>query len=285
MRDCPHTSPFSTSMWKSNSGRVMETETDDNLEPVSVGRAVHWNSLRVWLMAFFTAAFTSREIEYIYRGPDMFYMLSSKESQGVICNAAISTEQWCTHCSHVETDWRWCETQTGPEILRLWFKIKYNMNRKNTVQCRFVFLSVFKWWYSNIFLVVGIKYLRIILLYCYLVQHSHTHTHTKGRPGFLCDQQTRELNLWPLPRAWGPRRLQYHRADPIQPAWLGLARALSAHPLPQLARNTQHSLYRSAELMLWCSIKTQRSKFHSEDDPRIRKLHSRFKNCFDSDDV
>lgn len=38
-------SPFSTSMWKSNSSRVMETETDDNLEPVSVGQAVHWKGL------------------------------------------------------------------------------------------------------------------------------------------------------------------------------------------------------------------------------------------------
>lgn len=32
---------------------------------------------------FFTAAFTSGETEYIYRGPDMFYMLSSEGNQGV----------------------------------------------------------------------------------------------------------------------------------------------------------------------------------------------------------
>lgn len=30
-----------------------------------------------------TAAFTSGEIEYIYRGPDMFYMLSCEGNQGV----------------------------------------------------------------------------------------------------------------------------------------------------------------------------------------------------------
>lgn len=57
----------------------METETDDNLEPVSVGQAVHWKGL----YGISTAAFTSGEFEYIYRGPDMFYMLSSEENQGV----------------------------------------------------------------------------------------------------------------------------------------------------------------------------------------------------------
>lgn len=30
-----------------------------------------------------TAPFTSGETEYIYRGPDMFYMLSSEGNQGV----------------------------------------------------------------------------------------------------------------------------------------------------------------------------------------------------------
>lgn len=34
-------------------------------------------------MAFLPLSFTSGEIEYIYRGPDMFYMLSSEGNRGV----------------------------------------------------------------------------------------------------------------------------------------------------------------------------------------------------------
>lgn len=46
-------SPFSTSMWESNSSGVFETTTDDSLEPISVCRAVRWNGLRrACLMAF-----------------------------------------------------------------------------------------------------------------------------------------------------------------------------------------------------------------------------------------
>lgn len=113
--------------------------------------------------------------------------------------------------------------------------------------------------------------------------HTHTntlfttYTHTqRGGPGFLCDQQTRELNLWPLPGAWGPGGCSI--TELIHSSLPGLARAPPAHPLPQLARNTQHSVYSpaphsTAHATVWCSIKTPLSKFHSEDLIWSWKLH------------
>lgn len=55
-----------------------------------------------------------------------------RTTKGRISDAAISTQRWCTRRSHVETDWRWCETQTGPETLPA--EAGSHINRKNEAQ-------------------------------------------------------------------------------------------------------------------------------------------------------
>lgn len=56
--------------------------TDDNLKPFHW--PVQWKRFEKGPShGIFNATFTSGGAEYIYRGPDMFYMLSSEGNQGV----------------------------------------------------------------------------------------------------------------------------------------------------------------------------------------------------------
>lgn len=124
-----------------------------------------------------------------------------------------------------------------------WFRKSYGMIRYDPLRYSFMSLIVCK-------TCCGPQH----LLYCCFVAlfalmppsqiHTHIQTHMhKGEARVSVRPADKGLNLWPLSWAWGPWRLQYHRADALQLAWLGLAWAPSAHPLPQLAHSTQHSLY------------------------------------------
>lgn len=66
------------------------------------------------------------------------------------------------------------------------------INKSKVVDHRFVALIIMRnvSWVFKVCLVVGIKCFRIIS-----TLFLPTYTHEGEAPGFLCDQQTRELNL------------------------------------------------------------------------------------------
>lgn len=75
-------------------------------------------------------------------------------------------------------------------------------------------------------------YTEFCYLFCLTTQSlSHTHRGEVGVP--LCPADERwggELNLWPFPLGKRPSGLQYHRADPLQPAWFGSSSACLSTP-------------------------------------------------------
>lgn len=87
-------------------------------------------------------------------------------------------------------------------------------------------------WNSNI-PYTGTVYVRLILA---LLLPSHTHTHTNNTythewearvPVFLADGG---VELVTPPLGVRPGGLQYHKADPLQPAWLGSSTACPPTP-------------------------------------------------------
>lgn len=120
-----------------------------------------------------------------------------------------------------------------------------------------------------------------------LLLPSHTHTlsltHTqRGRPGVPVWPADEGVELVTPPWGVRPQGLQYHRADPLQPAWFGSSSGLPTHSNSwHIAHSTHCTAQRLTaalhELMLWCSIKTPLSNFLSKELIWSWKLNSTIK--------
>lgn len=75
--------------------------------------------------------------------------------------------------------------------------------------------------------------------YCYLDTHTQ-----RGGQGSCVPSRRGSWTCDPFPWAWGPGGCSI--TELIHSSLPGLAGALPAHPLPQLAHSTQHSLYSPA---------------------------------------